>query len=234
MTLCQPDPLASERLLRKALAKGRPLRRRRTIVRRAAVLGFVAAVAAGGAAGAAVAAGGHAAPAPATGRSVPVSRQRAGHREVLPSRVTASASEHGHPAAGAADNDTATFWGVGARDGDLPGVGQSLTLDFAEPQPLAGIAFLSGDQGSAIDFAATYRPKDVELIFSAGAPRRYHLQPTMRLQSLTFSPRRTASVEILVLSVYPPSTGTVAGTLHRMCALTDVFVYVQAPDKRST
>lgn len=230
MTLSKPDPLASERLLGKALAKGRPLRRRRAILRRAAVLGFVAAVAAGGAAGAAVAVGGHLAPTPATGSSRAAhSRQRVGYRLVPPSRVTASASERSHPPADAADNDEATFWAVGPKGGNLPGVGQALTLHFATPQPVAGVAFLSGDQASAVAFASTYRPKEVELIFSAGAPRHYRLQQTMGLQSLTFPAQRTASVEILVLSVYPPSTGTAGGTLHRFCALSDVFAYVKAP-----
>jgi hypothetical protein len=221
MTATHPDPLASERLLGKALAKGRPMRRRRTVLRRAAVLGFVGALAAGGAAGAAVATSGR------PQRPVASHQPRIGYTQLFPASVRASAAVAGDPPANADDNDLDTFWGVGAAHHQLPGVGQSLTMQFTQSEAVAAVAIFDGDQQTPADFASTFRPAEVELVFSSGTPVVFDLTPAPTLQSARFAPRRTYFVKIVVLSVYLPSHGAASDPLRRICAVSDVFAYVQ-------
>lgn len=125
--------------------------------------------------------------------------------QLVPAAVQASSFAPGHPAELAADGFSTTFWASAGN-----GVGQRLTLSFAEPVNVGGIGVLSGAQASSATFAAYARPKVVELLFSSGPPKVITLQDTMAFQSFKFLAPSTRFLTLVVESVYPGRLPSVA------------------------
>lgn len=111
----ETDPVGSERLLGKVMTGGNKIKRRRQMIGRGFVAGFVALVAAGTAVGATQLGHGASAPAATTTTTTAPAPGRGGYVLLHPARAVASSFVPGHPPGDAVDRDTRTFWAVGTR-----------------------------------------------------------------------------------------------------------------------
>lgn len=136
-----------------------------------------------------------------------------GYETLTPSGVVASSQLAGHPASAAGDDDTTTYWSPSA-----PGVGQSITFDYATPETFSAVAVLDGDQATPGAFSRVARAKTVRLTFSSGAGTTVTLADVPTFQEFTIPPQRSDLLRLQILSVYPGTTGAPP-------AISDVFAY---------
>jgi hypothetical protein len=235
-----PDPVASERMLGKVLDIGRPMRRRAKLLERGLVVGFVAVIAAAGVFGVSLASGqSSVSPAGRGTSSGSGTGQQGGAQfqyvELYPVSVRASSSVAGHPPAAAADNDTSTYWATRSSSGSTiqgaqPGIGETLTLEFATTEKVGALAVISGAQYPPPVFTEAARPHLIELLFSSGAPAFLTLADSPAFQEFTFVPRATTFLAMRILAVYP---GTAKSGALYVCAVTEMIAYARTSGRQT-
>ena len=120
--------------------------------------------------------------------------------------ATSSLSEYGmtHTASLVIDGDLTTGWVEGA---DGQGIGESITLTFADTSLVEGFVIFAGYQKSDELYEKNSRPRGITLTFSDGTEMNYELSDLNGAQSFTFPEPVTAkSVTLTINSVYAGTT----------------------------
>ncbi|MGH9069376.1 MAG: NADase-type glycan-binding domain-containing protein, partial [Acidimicrobiales bacterium] len=124
---------------------------------------------------------------------------------VHPVVATATSSAPGHGPALAIDGLANTYWAT-ASTGD--GVGQVLTVAFAQPVSIDRVGFLLGAAGSPQAYLSQPRPQIVHLAFSDGSSKDLTLQDTAKFQAFSVHARKVTEMQMTVSAVYSSSVGT--------------------------
>ena len=138
------------------------------------------------------------------------------YQEVTPVSATSSSHAPTHSAAAVLDNIPATWW----QSADHPdGVGESLTVHFANPTNVDTIAIRSG--ADADSFVRLARPQTVQVIADGKPAGQVTFANKVPEQNAHVKLRNVTSVTLVITSVYP-------GQKVHACAIRDLrFFYLQ-------
>ena len=127
------------------------------------------------------------------------------HEQYVPdAAVSANASStlSGHAPGLAIDGVNTTFW---AADDPNAGVGDTLTVQFANPVDLARIGVLSGEPGA--DYLTEPRPKTVTVSAAGDPPVQLTLVDSANFQDYTVNLPNVTTLTITFTAVYPGQQG---------------------------
>ena len=114
-----------------------------------------------------------------------------------PVSATASSSLPGHAAQLAIDGVSTTYW---ATDDKGDGVGDTLTVRFANPVQISRVGLLSGEPGAA--FRSEPRPESMTLAATGDTPARISFTDSAQFQNAQVSLKNVTVLTITFDSVY--------------------------------
>lgn len=138
---------------------------------------------------------------------------------VTPASASADSQVGGHPPLAAVDANSSSYWSEG-REG--PGIGATLTVDFASPTDLAAIGVHNGATDTEFARQPRVRTVQVDTLDLSGAPTssRLELEDTADFRSYDLTASAVTRLTMTIVDVYPGQEGQDA-------SLTEVSFHVR-------
>jgi hypothetical protein len=138
---------------------------------------------------------------------------------VVPAAASADSHVEGHPPLAAVDANSSSYWSEG-REG--PGIGATLTVDFASPTDLAAIGVHNGATDTGFARQPRVRTVQVDTVDVSGAPTssRLELEDTADFRSHELTASAVTLLTMTIVDVYPGQEGQDA-------SLTEVTFHVR-------
>lgn len=140
------------------------------------------------------------------------------YNPVHPVVATATSEAPGHPASLAIDGLDNTYWATGPSGS---GVGQTLTVAFAQPVNIDRVGLLIGASGTPQAYLGQPRPQLVHLAFSDGTSKDVSLKDSGAFQAFAVKAHNVTIMQLTISAIY-------ASPLGQNCAITEVELFSRA------